>query len=481
MPIAPPPDAETDAATKPHDDPLAGVLTGIVGPSHVLVDPDLTAPFATDWTRRWTGRPRLAVRPGSAAEVAAVMAACAAAEAPVVPQGGNTGLVGGGVPRGGEVVISLRRLDHLEPVDLATSTVVVGAGVTLADAQRHARAAGLDVPIDFAARDGATLGGIVATNAGGERVLRYGTTRVNVAGLEAVLADGTVVRRMSGLPKDSAGFDLTALLVGSEGTLGIVTQVRLRLVPHLTERAVALLALDSSTATAIEVVAALRRQRDDLEAAELFHASGLALVCDIIGLPRPFPRDHATYLLVECAGEDDPADGLAAAIGAIAESVEIADAVIATDPPRRAALWRYREAHGEAISTAGIPLKLDVAVPVTQLAGFEQQLQGIVDDTAPGARLVVFGHLAEGNLHVNLLDPDDRADAVTEAVLGLVARLGGSIGAEHGVGQAKVRWLPLTRSGEELAAMNAVKRALDPKWMLNPGVVLPVPEPAPGD
>jgi FAD/FMN-containing dehydrogenase len=464
-----------DASPHARTDPLAATLATIVGARHVLAEPDLVAPYAVDWTNRWTGRPRLVVRPGSTDEVAAVVAACAQAGAAMVPQGGNTGLVGGAVPRRDEVVISLRRLDRIEPVDQDAAQLVAGAGATLADAQRHARALGLDVPIDFAARDGATIGGIVATNAGGERVLRYGTTRAHVAGLEVVLADGSVVRRMSGLAKDSAGFDIASLLVGSEGTLGIVTAVRLGLVPHLTERAAALLAVDD-TRTAVGVVAEVRRRRDDLEAAELFHAEGLDLVCGTLGLARPFQRDHPTYLLVECAGRVDPTEGLAAVL---ADIDGIAEAAVAADGPRRAALWRYREAHSEAINTAGVPVKLDVAVPVRDLARFEDDVRGVVDATAPGARLVIFGHLAEGNLHVNLLGAADRAEVVTDAVLELVAAFGGSIGAEHGVGQAKVRWLPLTRTREELAAMNAVKRALDPRWLLNPGVVLPIPQGAP--
>jgi FAD/FMN-containing dehydrogenase len=455
-------------------------LTGLraaVGDDHVLIDPDLRAGYERDWTGRFHGRSTAIVRPATVEQVAEVLRWCGEHHVAVVPQGGNTGLVGGGVPRDGEVVVNLRRLNRMDPLDPGSATLVAGAGTTLADAQRHARSVGLDVPVDFAARDSATLGGIVATNAGGERVLRYGTTRVHVAGLEAVLSDGRVIRRMSGLAKDSAGFDITSLLVGSEGTLGIVTRVRLRLVPHLTERAVALLAVDG-TATALAVLAELRRRRDDLEAAELFHANGLALVCDTLGLARPFPSDHPTYLLVECAGRDDPTEGLAAALGDVDG---IADAAVAHDGPRRAALWRYREAHGEAINTAGIPLKLDVAVSPERLPELEAEVRAAVGDIAPAARLILFGHLAEGNLHVNLVDAgaqEAEADRVTEAVLGIVARLGGSIGAEHGVGQAKVRWLPLTRSEEELAVMTAVKRAFDPSWLLNPGVVLPVP-PAP--
>jgi FAD/FMN-containing dehydrogenase len=290
-----------------------------------------------------------------------------------------------------------------------------------------------------------------------------------VAGLEAVLADGSIVRRMSGLPKDSAGFDVTSLLVGSEGSLGLITAVRLRLVPHLTERTVALLAV-ADTDVAIEILGELRRRHDDLEAAEVFHAAGLDLVCDSLGLARPFIVDHPTYLLIECAGRHDPTDPLAATL---AELDLVDDAALASDAPRREALWRYREAHAEAIAAAGIPLKLDVAVPLGRLADFEREVRGTIAELAPRARLVVFGHLAEGNLHVNVLDTPSTYERITDTVLPIVARHGGSIGAEHGVGRAKVPWLPLTRPPAELAAMRAVKLALDPKWLLNPGVVLP--------
>ena len=195
-------------------------------------------------------------------------------------------------------------------------------------------------------------------------------------------------------------------------------------------------------------------------------------MCDVLGLARPFSTGHATYLLVECAGRQDPTDTL---VDALAGIDGIADAAVATDAPRRAALWRYREAHGEAINTAGIPLKLDVAVPPGRLPELEAAVQNALAGVAPDARLIVFGHLGEGNLHINVLDADGLEDPITDAVLGIVAGLGGSIGAEHGVGQAKVRWLSLTRSQEELAVMTAAKRALDPNWLLNPGVVLPVP------
>ncbi|MGH9243092.1 MAG: FAD-binding oxidoreductase, partial [Acidimicrobiales bacterium] len=363
-----------------------------------------------------------------------------------------------------------RRLDDLEPVDRAAAQLTGGAGVTLAAAQRHARAAGLDLAIDFAARDSATLGGIVATNAGGERVLRHGTARTQVRGLEAVLADGSVVTRLSGLPKDNVGYDLASLLVGSEGTLGIVTRVRLALVPPRPGRVVALVAV-TGTAAVIDAVQTLRARLPSLEAAEVFYAGELDLVCTSLGLPRPFRHEHPAYLLVECAAPRDPTDDV---VAALADLGEVRDAAIATDGPRRSALWRYREGLTEAISAAGVPLKLDVAIPPASLATFDAELRTTVAGIAPAARLLVFGHVAEGNLHINVLDGNEpQLEGLTEAVLGLVARFGGSISAEHGVGRAKVRWVHLSRSPEELAAMRAVKNALDPGWLLNPGVIFP--------
>jgi FAD/FMN-containing dehydrogenase len=282
-----------------------------------------------------------------------------------------------------------------------------------------------------------------------------------------------VVSRLGGLLKDNVGYDLAGLLVGSEGTLGVVTTVRLALVPVLPARVVALLALDD-TAAAVAAVAGLRRRLPGLESAELFFAEGLELVCAVRRMEPPFADPHPVYLLLECAGPADPTDDLAAALAELGD-VEVREAAVAGDAGRRQALWEYREAHGEAINAAGVPLKLDVAVPPSRLAEFDARLRATVTDVAPDARLVVFGHLAEGNLHVNLLDSgtDDSAEVTTEAVLGLVAEFGGSISAEHGVGQAKVRWVHLSRTPAELAAMRAVKKALDPQGLLNPGVLLP--------
>jgi len=443
-------------------------LRAAVGPEHVLVDPGLTASYETDWTGRFSGRAGCVVRPADTTEVAAVMKACAAAGTPVVVQGGNTGLVGGAVPAGGEVLLSLARLDELGDVDVLAGQVTAGAGVTLAALQAHARSAGLDFGVDLAARDSATVGGLVATNAGGIRVLRYGSMRAQLLGAEAVFADGSVVSRMSGLLKDGTGYDLVSLLCGSEGTLGVVTRVRLRLVPRLTSRAVALLAMPDADA-ALHLLPGLRDRLPHLSAAELLFAPGLALVRKHGHLPPPFAEEHPAYLLVECADRLDPTDAL---VDAVAEAEGLLDATVATDSAGQRALWAYREQHTEAISAEGVPVKLDVSVPTGRLPELVARLQPTVSAVAPDARLIVFGHVNEGNLHVNVLDAGDLAEQVTEAVLRLVAELEGSISSEHGVGRAKAEWLGLSRSATEIAAMRAIKDALDPAGLLNPGVLL---------
>jgi FAD/FMN-containing dehydrogenase len=330
------------------------------------------------------------------------------------------------------------------------------------------RAAGYDVGVDFAARESCTIGGMVSTNAGGERVLRYGTMRAQVVGVEAVLADGSVVSRLGGLPKDNTGYDVVSLLAGAEGTLGVITKLRLRLVPMLAARAVALVAV-AGTAAAVALVRAVRTL-PSLEAAELFYADGLALVCGHTNLPAPFADPHPAYLLLECASRDDPTEELLGALESAADSV--LDATLASDTRGRHALWTYRESHTEAINAAGVPVKLDVAVPLVSFADFVTALPGTIARVAARARLILFGHVNEGNLHVNILDALDEDEAVSDAVLQLVASYGGSISAEHGVGRAKRDWLSLSRSAEEIAMMRAIKASLDPAGLLNPGVLL---------
>jgi FAD/FMN-containing dehydrogenase len=448
-------------------DHVEAALSSIVGAGHVLVAPDVRASYETDWTGRFHGTARCVVRPASTTEVAEVLRVCAAHAANVVVQGGNTGLVGGAVPSQGEVVLSTTRLRWIGDVDPIAAQVTVGAGVPLSAVQQHVRRLGLDVAVDLAPRDSATVGGLVATNAGGERVLRYGTMRRSVAGLSVVFADGTVASRLSGLPKDNTGYDLVGLLTGSEGTLGVITEVRLQLVPVLRSRTVALLALSGVT-DALSAMAVIKSRVSILEAAELFFADGLALVCDRLGLPRPVPGGHEAYLLVETADREDASAPLFAALGNIP-----AEIVVAEDPVARQRLWRYREAHAEAISAVGIPIKLDVVVPLAALTEFVAQVPSLVTKACSAARTVIFGHLNEGNLHVNVLGAGGAEPAVESAVLEYVAALGGSISGEHGIGRAKAAYLSLSRTKEEITAMRAIKRALDPTGLLNPGVLLP--------
>jgi len=446
---------------------LLSDLRAVVGDEHVLVDPDVRSSYEHDWTGRFSGRASCVVRPADTAQVAAVVRACAAAGTPLVTQGGNTGLVGGGVPAAGEVVLSLRRLNGLGEVDRAAGQVSAGAGVSLADLQRHVRAAGADFGVDLAARDSATVGGMAATNAGGIRVLRYGSMRAQVVGAEAVLADGSVVSRMAGLTKDGTGYDLVQLLIGSEGTLGVVTALRLKLVPLLRASCVALLALESTQA-AVDLLPLLRERLPALAAAELFYEPGIALVRRHAGLPAPFDADVPAYLLLECLDRADPSEEL---LAVVAEVGGLLDARVASDASSVRALWAYREAHTEAINAEGVPVKLDVSVPLAALPGLVEQLPEVVAAVAPAARTVLFGHVNEGNLHVNVLDAGTAHDEVTGAVLQAVAQRGGSISSEHGVGRAKPAWLHLSRSTTELAAMRAVKGALDPQGLLNPGVI----------
>ncbi len=454
---------------------LAAALAAIVGESQVLTDPATKSSYETDWTGRFHGEAALVVRPGDTREVSAVLQACAAAGVQIVIQGGNTGLVGAGVPAGGEVLLSLARLNAIDPIDPAAGQVTVGAGVRLAALQAHAREAGLDFGVDLAARDSATVGGLIATNAGGIRVLRYGSMRAQVLGVEAVLADGAIISRLGGLPKDNAGYDLTSLLTGSEGTLAVLTRARLRLVAREAARVVALVAVQG-TAEAIELLAALRDGVGPmLSAAEMMLEPGVELVMAASGLPRPFASPAGAYLLVECAGREDPSEQL---MEVLSEAPQVIDANVATasDPAGQRALWQYREGHTEAVNAAGIPVKLDVAVPLGELAGLVEELPAIVTGAAPRARLFLWGHLNEGNLHVNIvgaLEPTgpSGAPAVEEAVLTAVAERGGTISSEHGIGRAKAEFLGLSRSPAEIGMMASVKNALDPGGMLSPGVL----------
>jgi FAD/FMN-containing dehydrogenase len=444
-------------------------LGAAVGPAHVVIEPDVMAPYGIDWTGRFRGRPSAVVRPGDVAEVAAVVAVCKEAGVALVPQGGNTGLVGGSVPLAGEMVLSLRRLAGVADVDPLGGQLSVGAGTTVGDVQAAAMSAGWAYGVDLASRDSATIGGTIATNAGGLQVLRHGSTRAQLVGFEAVLGTGETVSHMGGLIKDNTGYDLGGLLCGSEGTLGVVTAARLRLVPQAPQRVTAILAF-SSTGAAIDTASLLRLSLSELQSLELFLQPGLELVCRATGIAAPFSGEHRVYLLAEAASQHDPTGAMAAALDSVAR---LEDVAVATDPARRAHLWRYREGHTEAINTLGAPHKLDVTLPAPMLAAFIDDVPDIVKAGAPNAATWLFGHVGDGNVHVNVtgLQPDD--STVDDRVMNYVAELGGSISSEHGIGTAKRAWLHLNRSETELAAFRRLKAALDPVGILNPNVLLP--------
>ena len=448
---------------------LLGELRAIVDERNVLVDPGLRAGYEVDWTGRWRGNCLAVVRPGDTTEVAAVLRACGEHGVSIVLQGGNTSLVGGATPSatGEQIVLSTARLDELGEVDAATRQVVCGAGVTLARLQTAASGAGLQAGLDLVARDSATIGGLAACNAGGLQAVRYGTARRRIAGLEAVLADGRVVHRMSGLPKDNAGYDLPQLLIGSEGTLAVITRVLWSAAPRLHDRALALVAAESAGA-AVDAARGLLARLPSLELLEFLDEAAVRIALARLSIPPPVAVSSA-WVLAGCAGSSDTQEELAAALF---ETGLADDTVVAVDATRRARLLAVRESVTEAIAAAGIPHKLDVGVPLARLAAFLDELPHTVAAAAPGARTFVYGHLGDGNMHVNVLGPEPEDETADDAVLSLAARCGGTIAAEHGVGRHKARLLSLVRSDGELAAMSAIKHALDPRGLLNPGVVL---------
>lgn len=504
-------------------------LAEIVGPANVLTDPSVTAGYATDWTGRFVGATPLVVRPADTAQVAAALAVLTAAAVYVVPQGGNTGLVGGSVPLDGEAVMSLTRLQTCGPVDVLSAQATFGAGVTLADAQAHAAAAGFTVGIDLAARDSATIGGMVSTNAGGINVVRYGAMRSQITGIEAVLADGTVLSHMAGLTKDNTGYDLASLFTGSEGTLGIVTAVRLQLRPKPTNIVTALIAV-SSVEAGVPVAAELCHGLDSLYALEAVFAGAMRVVCDHLGVQPPVGTkllnaqnaagtgtegtdsdtgDAPMWLLVEVASRTMSTEALADELASTIDKLSgtqldglsgtqldglsdtqldgptkppneniihanenIIDVAVGLDSTSRRQLWSFREQISEAINTLGTPHKLDVTLPASRLVEFVNGVPAVVRAVDADARTILFGHLGDGNVHVNVLPREISGEVIDEAVLTYVASLGGSISAEHGIGTAKKKYLHLNRSPAELAAFTALKRSLDPRGILNPNVLL---------
>lgn len=446
---------------------LVDALRDVVGAPNVLSGDALTASYTRDWTGRWSGSTPCVVLPTSPASLASAVAVLAARQVAYVPQGGNTGLVGGATPLGDEVVVSTRRLTGIVAFDTDRGEVVVRAGTTLAQLQEAAGAANWELPIDHAARAAATVGGMVATDAAGLRALRHGRMRASVLGLDVVLPTGARLDRLGRVPKDGTGYDLVGLVVGSEGTLGTVSQARLRLVRPARERATALVAV----AAVGDAVALTLRALDSLaalESCELVEAEGVELVAEQAATHPPLAG--RALLLLECASDRACSSPLRAFLDA---APEVRGILFATDAAERRQLWSWREGVPAAVAASGTVHKLDVGVGLADVASLLDEVRATVAGLSRDARLVAFGHLGEGNLHLNVLGcavDDQRVDA---AVLGLVAEHGGSIAAEHGVGRAKAQYVHLGRSSADVAAMRAIKRALDPDTLANPGVIFP--------
>ncbi len=471
-----------------NDDPLLAALRAAVGDAQVLSGGDLAA-YEQDWRKRWRGRARAVVRPGSAAEVAAVLRACAAQGATVVPQGGNTGLVGGGVPddSGTQVLLSLQRMNRIRAIDAANLTLTAEAGCVLQALQQAAAAQGLLLPLSLAAEGSCTIGGNLATNAGGTQVLRWGNARELCLGLEVVTADGEVWDGLGGLRKDNTGYDLRDLFIGSEGTLGVITAATLKLAPQPAAVCTALAACADLDACVALLQLARARLGAGLTGFEVMNAFSLQLVArHFPALPRPLPGAAWTVLLEQSDVEGEAAARarFEALLEAAVERGLVDDAVVAESLAQSRALWHVREAIPLAQAEEGLNIKHDIALPVSAIPAFCTRTDAALLARWPGARLVNFGHLGDGNLHYNLQAPPgadgaaflrEHEPAVNALVYDAVAEAGGSFSAEHGVGQLKRHEMAARKHPVALALMRRVKVALDPQGLLNPGRVLPAP------
>lgn len=470
----------TTMTSTPKSPDLIDVLAGIVGAAQVLSEPADIAPFVTDWRGRYRGAALCVVRPGSTAEVAAVVRACAEARVAIVPQGGNTSLCGAATPdaTGAAVVLSLGRLNRILAVDSGNNTITVEAGCTLAAVQEAARAADRLFPLALASEGTCQIGGNLSTNAGGVQVLRYGNTRELTLGLEVVLPSGEIWDGLRGLRKDNTGYDLKHLFIGAEGTLGVITAAVLKLFP-LPKRQTTCWLNVATPAAAVELLNAAKSAFDaQLTAFELVSETALQLVLkNIPGAVRPGIASP-WYVLVEFS--DTEPDSVEAWLAARLAAGEVGDGVLAASETQAGKLWALREHISEAQKIEGISIKHDVAVPVSRIADFLAAADAALADAYPGIRVVAFGHVGDGNLHYNLSKPDAQDNAaflagqpqVNRIVHDAVHAFNGSISAEHGLGQLKREEILRYKSPVEMAMMRSVKQALDPRGLMNPGKVL---------
>ncbi|WP_427912655.1 FAD-binding oxidoreductase [Ramlibacter sp. MMS24-I3-19] len=467
---------------------IAGALASIVGANACLSAPADVEPYVTDYRKIYKGRAAAVVFPSTTGEVSRVMAWCHAHDVVVVPQGGNTSLMGGAVPdaRGGNVIVlSLARMKQVLAVDVVNDTLTVQAGVTLHAARAAAEEAGRLFPLRIGSEGSCQIGGNLSTNAGGTAVLRYGNMRDLVLGVEAVLPDGRIYDGLRGLRKDNTGYDLKQLFIGSEGTLGIVTAAVLKLMPLPRARSVALVAVSDPAAAVSLLQAAKEAAGQAVTAFELISAPAMKLVREYLGgVASPLSANPAWMVLVELTsgGAQEALDAqLQQVLEDGFERGLVQDAAVAASLSDVEAFWRLREEISDAQTRTGGSIKCDVSVPLSRIAQFVAEASAKVLEVAPQARMVIYGHMGDGNVHFNPLRPadvpareflDTHYEAVSHAVDGLAHSYGGSISAEHGIGVAKRDDMRRYKGAVELELMQQVKRALDPKNLLNPGKVL---------
>lgn len=461
-------------------------LARIVGPGNALTTPDMQAGYLREWRDRYIGATPVVLRPGSTAEVAEILKLANEARVGVVPQAGNTGLVGGQIPfeAGNEIVLSVSRLNAVRSVDAAGGSITVEAGVTLANVQNAAEDAGMLFPLSLAAEGTCQIGGNLATNAGGVGVLAYGGARDVTLGLEVVTADGRIWNGLSALKKDNTGYDLRNLFVGSEGTLGIITAAVLKLFPRPVETATAFAALNGLDEIAKLFDLAKSRAGPALTAFEFVPRIAIDLLTrHIEGIRDPLSEPAPWYVLLEVSSGQPDGTALSSVESLLEVAFEdgaVLDATIAASDSQRAALWRLREEMSDVQKLEGGSIKHDVSVPVSLIPTFISRANHLVEQQCPGARPVPFGHFGDGNVHYNVSQPPgmDREaflglwEPMSETVHGLVAELGGSFSAEHGVGRMKRDELRRRKDPVALEMMHAIKAALDPNGILNPGKVL---------
>lgn len=477
-----PQDRSTPPRTPPSPETLARFGT-IVGDKHAIRDPQAQAAYLTEWRGLYQGVTPLVLRPGSTAEVAAILKLAAETRTPIVPQGGNTGLVGGQIPfeDGAEVLLNLGRLDQIRNIDPEGNTLVAESGVTLQRLQEAAAGADRLFPLSLASQGTCTIGGNLSTNAGGVAVLAYGNARDMVLGLEVVLASGEVWDGLKALRKDNTGYDLKHLFIGAEGTLGVITAAVLKLHPKPAETTTAFVGLTSIEAVASLFRAARARSGPALTAFEALPALAMTFIeRHVPGARNPLGGPHPWYVLMEVAGFQGEGESLALGegiIGPALESGEAEDAVIASSLDQQRALWRLRESLPDTQRLEGGSLKHDVSVPVAAIPEMVRRGNEIIERAMPGSRPLPFGHLGDGNLHYNVSQPEgmDKQDfarrwwEISGPLYELVLSLGGSISAEHGIGRLKREQLVTVKSSIEIEMMRQIKRTLDPQGILNPG------------